>query len=77
MARYLAASGSNTKKAMTLYRKNLQLSQELFTVISCFEVAIRNGIDRVYVANMVMNGFGIAPSHKGCSIIKIVGIPKK
>ena len=30
---------------MTLYRKNLQLSQELFTVISCFEVALRNAID--------------------------------
>lgn len=30
---------------MTLYRKNLQLSQELFTVISCFEVVLRNRID--------------------------------
>ena len=30
---------------MTLYRKNLQLTQELFTVISCFEVALRNAID--------------------------------
>ena len=33
---------------MTLYRKNLRLSQELFTVISCFEVALRNGINRQY-----------------------------
>lgn len=34
---------------MTLYRKNLQLSQELFTVISCFEIALRNSIDKHYV----------------------------
>jgi hypothetical protein len=48
MARYTVATGNNTKKAMTLYRKNLMLSQELFTVISCFEVALRNRIDRQY-----------------------------
>lgn len=45
MNRYLMASSGNTRKAMTLYRKNLQLTQELFTVISCFEVALRNAID--------------------------------
>ncbi len=46
MSRYLAACGGNTKKAMTLYRRNLQLSQELFTVISCFEITLRNAIDK-------------------------------
>lgn len=45
MNRYRLACGGNTRKAMTLYRKNLQLTQELFTVISCFEVALRNAID--------------------------------
>jgi hypothetical protein len=45
MNRYLLACGGDTRKAMTLYRKNLQLTQELFTVISCFEVALRNAID--------------------------------
>jgi len=45
MNRYLLACDGNTRKAMTLYRKNLQLTQELFTVISCFEVALRNAID--------------------------------
>jgi len=45
MSRYLAACGGDSKKAMTLYRKNLKLSQELFTLISCFEVALRNAID--------------------------------
>jgi hypothetical protein len=43
--RYRLACGGNTRKAMTLYRKNLQLTQELFTVLSCFEVALRNAID--------------------------------
>lgn len=33
---------------MTLYRYNLKLSQELFTIISCFEVALRNAVDRHY-----------------------------
>ncbi|MCS6935728.1 MAG: hypothetical protein NZM35_11370 [Chitinophagales bacterium] len=40
MSRYKTACGGNSKKAMTLYRKNLQLSQEIFTVISCFEIAL-------------------------------------
>lgn len=31
---------------MTLYRLNRRLSQELFIMISCFEVALRNAIDR-------------------------------
>lgn len=37
---------------MTLYRLNLNLSQEVFTLLSCFEVAIRNSIDAVLVANL-------------------------
>ena len=49
MSRYLAATGNDSRKAMTLYRKNLQLSQEMFTVISCFEVALRNKINEHYV----------------------------
>lgn len=44
--RYLLANNGNTKKAMTLYRLNLRLSQELFTVISCFEITLRNAINR-------------------------------
>jgi Abi-like protein len=46
MSRYLTACNANTRKSMTLYRKNLQLSQEMFTIISCFEVALRNAIDK-------------------------------
>jgi len=50
MNRYLIASGNNSRKTMTLYRKNLHLSQELFTVISCYEIALRNAIDRQYTS---------------------------
>jgi hypothetical protein len=64
MSRYLTACGGNTRKAMTLYRKNLQLSQELFTVISCFEIALRNSTDLIclsafgndWLRNGVANG---------------------
>jgi len=51
MGRYLTSSAGDTRKCMTLYRKNLSLSQELFTIISCYEVALRNGIDRVYLSH--------------------------
>lgn len=56
MNRYAKACAGNTRKAMTLYRKNLQLSQELFTVISCFEIALRNySIDTMLVSTMGNN----------------------
>lgn len=48
MQRYLIASGHDTRQAMVLYRLNLHLSQELFTLISCFEIALRNAIDDHY-----------------------------
>lgn len=48
MSRYLTAMNANTKKSMTLYRLNLKLSQEFYTVISCLEVTLRNAIDRKY-----------------------------
>lgn len=48
MSRYLTACSNDSRKAMTLYRLNLKLSQELFTIISCFEIALRNAIDNHY-----------------------------
>lgn len=48
LGRYRTACGGSSRKAMTLYRKNLKLSQEMFTVLSCFEVALRNKIDEHY-----------------------------
>jgi hypothetical protein len=51
MLRYKTACGNDSKKAMTLYRLNLRLSQELFTIISCFEISLRNAIDKHYTIN--------------------------
>lgn len=51
MSRYLTATNGDTRKAMTLYRLNLKLSQEFFTVISCFEIALRNKIDEICIVN--------------------------
>lgn len=46
MRKYMQACNDDGRRAMTLYRHNLKLSQEMFTLISCFEVALRNRIDR-------------------------------
>ena len=50
MQKYVQSCGGDTRRAMTLYRYNLKLSQEMFTLISCFEVALRNRIDRQMMA---------------------------
>ena len=50
LGRYVLACNNDTRRAMTLYRKNLKLSQELFTVISCFEITLRNAIDKHYTS---------------------------
>ncbi|HBI59201.1 MAG: Abi family protein [Duncaniella sp.] len=46
LTRYVEACENDTRKAMSLYRLNLSLSQEVFTLLSCFEVALRNAIDK-------------------------------
>ena len=35
MQRYKDAANGDTRKAMALYRYNLRLSQEMFTIVSC------------------------------------------
>ena len=45
LRRYLIACNNDTRKAMLLYRYNLKISKEMFLIISCFEVALRNNID--------------------------------
>ena len=50
MQKYVAACNNDTRRAMTLYRYNLKLSQELFTIISCFEVVLRNRVDKQMLA---------------------------
>ena len=49
LRRYLNACGGNTKQAMTLYRLNLRLSEELLTIICCFEVTLRNNINNHFL----------------------------
>ena len=51
MHRYVSACANNTKRAMTLYRYNLRLSQEMYAIISCFEVSLRNKINKEMKAN--------------------------
>lgn len=46
--RYLMATNGHKRRAKTLYKYNLKLSQEMFMVISCLEIALRNAIDKHY-----------------------------
>lgn len=79
MSRYVQSCGGDTRKAMTLYRYNLQLSQELFTIISCFEIALRNAINKEltnrlgseWLKDSILPGgiFSIRNTHKTCEII--------
>ena len=55
MQRYKDAANGDTRKAMALYRYNLRLSQEMFTIVSCFEVALRNAIDSLLVPSLGEN----------------------
>lgn len=45
LQRYKNAMSGNQNKALILYRHNLKLSQSLFTLISVFEIVLRNQID--------------------------------
>lgn len=47
LQRYLLACGDNKAKAMTLYRRNVSVSLEMFAVVGAFEVALRNSIDKI------------------------------
>lgn len=51
LSKYVVACSNNTRKAMVLYRYNLKLSQEMFGVISCFEVVLRNRINKALIAH--------------------------
>lgn len=52
VSRYLGACNGDKRKAMTLYRENLRLSQEMFTILSCFEVTLRNRIDMKLIGQL-------------------------
>jgi hypothetical protein len=53
--RYLLACQGDKRKALTLYRYNLQLSEALYSVVNCFEIALRNAIDKKLTANLGPN----------------------
>ncbi|HVA97722.1 MAG TPA: Abi family protein [Bacteroidia bacterium] len=65
MSRYLTACSGNSKKAMTLYRLNLRLSQELFTVESCFEITLRNAINKHCLTSFGNDWLKNAAEHTG------------
>ena len=79
MSRYVAACDGDTRKAMTLYRYNVELAQSVFAIIGFFEVALRNAIDRQLTSSfgnewlkdsIMPNGiFNIPNAHKTCEII--------
>ena len=52
MRRYVVACGGNTRKAMTLYRYNVELAQTVFSIIGFFEVALRNAINEELTASL-------------------------
>ena len=59
MNKYVEACSHDTKRAMFLYRSNLRLSQEMFVLVSMFEVTLRNRIDvemkKLYGDNWLRN----------------------
>lgn len=82
MRKYLVACNNDTRRAMTLYRHNLKLSQEMFTMISCFEVALRNRIDKEmqqhwgsdWLRDIIMPG---GPFYNNPRVVKTYSIIKK
>lgn len=48
MVKYCTACGNDSRKAMTLYRSNIRLSNEIFAILGLFEVALRNAVDTHY-----------------------------
>ena len=52
MRRYVEACEGDTRKAMTLYRYNIELSQTMFAIICQFEVALRNAVNTKLTARL-------------------------
>ncbi len=75
MAKYLIVCGNNTRKAMTLYRANIRLSTEVFSILCLFEVALRNRIDRHYRPKLGNNWLFDA-TQSGTGFLQSVGCEK-
>ena len=77
--RYIEACGGNTRKAMTLYRYNVELAQTMFGIIGYFEIALRNAINDIlserfgedWLRDAALPGgiFAIPDTHKTQGII--------
>lgn len=48
--KYKIACNNQSRKALSLYRANIRLSQKLYAVIGLFEIVLRNQIDRHFIA---------------------------
>lgn len=79
MKRYVIACRGSARKGMTLYRYNLALASELLKIIGCFEVALRNRIDKTmeqflgndWLRDSCLTG-GIFDNSKTCLTQKII-----
>ena len=65
--RYLEATAENKQKAMQLYKYNVMLSHDLFSVICYFEIALRNAIDAQLKINMGNNWLRDAVIRRPCA----------
>ena len=79
MKRFVEACGGDTRKAMILYRYNVELAQTMFAIIGYFEVALRNAINDIltvrlgedWLKDAAMSGgiFAVPDTHKTQGII--------
>lgn len=67
MQRYLEAVNSDHDKALQIYQLNLQLSRDFFTIISIFELALRNKINDVIIKYTSNNNWLIDAIQKNVS----------
>ena len=44
LQKFLSHSGDDFEKALELYEKNMRISADIFPIISCFEICLRNKI---------------------------------
>jgi hypothetical protein len=75
MAKYLTVCRNNTRKAMTLYKANIRLSTQVFSILCLFEVALRNRIDRHYRLKLGNNWLFDA-TQPGTGFLQSVGCEK-
>lgn len=58
LARFITACNGNRGKALLLYKTNIRASQALFSILSIFEVVLRNEIDKHYRVKFALQNNG-------------------